>query len=548
MAVAPLADFTVYGPTHIELLTVEKALDQGLDALKVDEVNFAELAGSFERSTKIQEAILSNRQDALATLPEDETLLRVRNISASLSYLDSNFAVINTMLRFLVTHGSERLTDDETQLASSTDITQQASNVLERFTDPSMKCNKAMLAGQKLLKTVDALRRDALYPRFLGGLENVTQVDALLGKTAHEAAEWGQKALRVVSSSFDSDGKFHVLELDLDNLLRFYWSTEFDQIDLTVARLNGWIEEASVLMNSSEIERGPTPWSQKAKELEAARKKNSEAAVLLENLKAEHKATLLSLHERERVIETRSLEIEHLEAKYRDATNKVADAQQLRDRIVQADQEVIELQKQLRTQQLKIESLEEHVTRSDRSDHAPLVPDASNLATEPVEQPMTSRTLPAQLNSLLSALQTENHWLRQREHADMFDRNLRHMFTRMRPTRQRERVHPGELELWDEWLSDEDEDDVSYVSPSRFPSTHAKDAPEPSSPQRKESRPKMWPLALRPAQTGWQASMESAAGAWAGFELSLDKDLSMLGGNFDEDDALDYEDLNELQV
>jgi hypothetical protein len=118
----------------------------------------------------------------------------------------------------------------------------------------------------------------------------------------------------------------------------------------------------------------------------------------------------------------------------------------------------------------------------------------------------------------------------------------------MRPTRQRERVHPGELELWDEWLSDEDEDDVSYVSPSRFPSTHAKDAPEPSSPQRKESRPKMWPLALRPAQTGWQASMESAAGAWAGFELSLDKDLSMLGGNFDEDDALDYEDLNELQV
>lgn len=502
IAGAPLSDFTTYGSVYGEIVTVEKALDSGLEALKADEVNFGNLGGSFERSTKIQDAILAKRHAALAALPEDETLTRVRNISAGLDYLDSNLAVVSMMLHFLVNHGGELLDDvDETQVASGASIISEATKALEKFTVSSAKCNKAMLAGQKLLKTIVALRKDGLYPHFLADLEDLTRLEALLHRTARDASKWGQDALKVVSSSFDAEGRFLEMELGIGDLCQFYWSAELNELDTTISQLQAWTEDASLLLNTSEIVHGPTPWSQKAKEAEIDRKKNSEASVLLESLKAEHKATLLNLHERERVIETKSLEIEHLDAKYRDATSKVTDAQQLRDKLARTEQEFMELQQQLRKQEVKIEQLEQHVAQSDRSDHGPVVEHVAHLPTEPAEQPSLSRPLPAQVNCLLAALETENHWLRQREHAELFNSNLKHVFGKMRQARRRERCPSGDLAMADVLL-DEENDRHSTMSAS----------------QATIPRSKMSPLGLQSVVTTWQASLETSEGMWQHWE------------------------------
>ncbi|KAF1917018.1 dynein associated protein-domain-containing protein [Ampelomyces quisqualis] len=513
MAAAPLADFASYGPTYGEVSTIEKTLDQGLEALKVDEVNFSELAGSFERSTKIQDDILAGRQTALAALPEDTTLTSVRNISASLEYLDSNLAVVMTMLKFLVNYGNEVLVDGGAQIEDKSSVLEAAQHALGRFTPPTASCNKAMLAAQKLLRTVKTLRKDGLYPHLDGALDDIIRIETLLRRTAHEASEWGQKALKVVISAFDEDGKFHLMSNDLSDLLRFFWSAEFDEIDIIVFQLNDWVEDASVLMNSSEIVRGATPWSQKAREVEAARKKNSESSVLLDNLKAEHKATLLSLHERERVIETKSLEIEHLEAKFRDASNKVANVQELRNKLVQADSQATQLTQQLHAQQMKIEAFEQNVARSEQSDRASPLQDVTKLAAETAEHSSASRALPAQLEALLSALQTENHWLRARENADMFDNNLRHTFSQMR------RANADDNESTpNRWA---DSQGIYKPAPPQSHSTLSQSSEEILARPTANTRPKHAAFVLGPTRLEWQAALQSAATSWEHYDLNV---------------------------
>jgi dynactin 1 len=551
MAVAPLSDFTTYGSVYGEIVTVEKALDQGLEALKADEVNFGDLGGSFERSTKIQDAIIASRQVALAALPEEEALTRVRNISAGLDYLDANLAVVSTMLRFLANHGDELLDDSETQLTSSADVIADAAEVQEKFSISSAKCTKAMLAAQKLLKTVVALRKDGLYPHFLVGLENLTRLEDLLHRTAREASKWGQNALKVVSSSFDEDGKFHKMELDLFDLCRFYWSTELDELDTTISQLHAWTEDASLLLNTSEIVHGPTPWSQKAKEVEADRKKNSEASILLENLKAEHKATLLSLHERERVIETKSLEIEHLDAKYRDASHKVADAEQLRDKLARTEQECTVLQQKLRDQEMKIEQLEQHVTQSDRSDHGPVVEQRIQSPVEPADQPSISRPLPAQVNCLLAALETENHWLRERESAELFNRNMKHLFGKMRQARREARSQSvGVVALAPVLLDEEDLHSTLSEKPRHELTQKDVVSWTPHTPS-----PQMSALSLAPVRTNWQAFSETPIADFSYWERNFMQEERREDGlkvifkededaPWDEGDSSDFESLS----
>jgi dynactin 1 len=563
MDVCDLVSFNTFGPVYEELLAVEKTLDQGLEALAKDEVNFSEIAGSLERTSKIQQAVIASRRDAMSARPEDETIARVQTIVARLDYLSANFSVVNTMLQFLATNATGLLAEKASDMVSPDEVSDTAQRVLELFSPSSAVIHRAAAAGKKLLTTVEALRRDSLYPHILQGVDDVMEQEAFLKKLAHEAAEWGRNALKIVSSAFQPEASSTWLDVDLENMLQFYWGAEVDRLALTAHQIDTWVEGAALLLNSSEIVHGPSPWSQKAKEMEATRTKASEASVLLETLKAEHKATVLNFVERERIIEDKSLIIEHLEAKYRDASNKVLETEQLRDKVTLAEVEKEELMKQIYAMQGKLEVLRESAVRSDHSEYAQHEPDASNTVKETAEQPSTSTVMPAQMKSLLGALQTENHWLRQREHANIFEQNLKHIFGKMRQAERWERIQSGDFEQLEAWLNDGDELHTSST-PARHSLAHLQKgskAPESSSytsrssysvdespaNQRTDMRPKMSPFALAPSALSWQASLESASGSWE--QLEMDMDLSAIAEEDDEEwddhNAFELESLSE---
>ncbi len=464
MTIASLPQFATFGPTYQELVAIERVVDQGLDALKADEVNFVELAASLGRSSRIQEGVLVTHQEILSSVPEDETSSRFQSMVAGLEYLDSTFTIVDTMLRSLASNSEE--------------LAEKAEEVLENHAPPSATCKVALLAARALMKTVTALRQDSLYPTFSDGLEWIIDNDTELTKAAHQAADWAQNAVRTVSRSFDLENDTWLPGPEVRGLELFNWTNQTYSLDSLTTMLNKWNEHASVLMNSIEIEHGPTPWSQKAQEVEAARRKSNEATVQLQNLTAEHRATLLKIHEREQAIATKELEIEHLVAKNRDIAAKAQDVEILQAELAQRHDKIKDLEVQRKAQALEVEALRERAANSEYSAQHDSEQPALNSAAriDPVDQPPTSRTLPAGLKSIVDALQSQNQWLRQREQAKLFDNDMKNILTQMVPIHEEEEQRKEEVrleELLDATCLSEDDDEYDLDKRSSFNGSQA---------------------------------------------------------------------------
>jgi dynactin 1 len=398
MSGSSLQEFANFGPAYDDLVAIEKVLDQGLESLKTDKINFSELAGSFGRSTKTQEALLNNFQGVLAAFPEDQTISSVRSVTASVTYLDATFSVMNAMMEFI---------------ATTTQLDDDALDVLELFTAPSTACNKGKLAAEKLSKTCSDLRNNALYPELAGNLVPVADQEAILAKMAREAAEWAHNAMKMIAQAFDLDENISEA-VNLRQLFGYFWENKMWVLDGLVPAITSWQEHASVLKNNIEIQRETAPWIAKAKEVELAKKQEELASVRLQMIANEHQATVLKLHEREKVIETKELEIEHLSAKYREATAKHKVVQSLEEEVSEAHKQVQSLQQLLKKQQTEFE---ERSALSDKSEVIAPENAAPVIAgrAEANEQAMVSTTVPASTMSLVAALEDENQWMRQRK-------------------------------------------------------------------------------------------------------------------------------------
>ncbi|KAJ5065900.1 dynein associated protein-domain-containing protein, partial [Bipolaris maydis] len=408
-----LAEFANIGPTYQELITVEQVLDQGLNALKAD-----------TRSTKTQEAILSSHQDILAERPEGELVSRVTSIHARLDYI--------AHLYDLATFTLQKLPEN---------ILEECEYTQEHFKTPVETTQGALAAATKLLKVVEALTADNMYPRLPDGLEEVIRFDEGLAQAAQGIANFTRSLVEEVGKCVNLSDPESLSESemaatkavidDLDSKQQSIFATA--GLNSLTTSLRHWTDHASVLSNNVEIEHGPTPWSQKAKEVEAARKKDDEAVRQLQALTAEHRATVLKIHEREQVIATKELEIEHLSAKIRDAATKTVGLEALQEELALCHEQIAELEEQNRAQVLDLEALKERLANVDESRRNDPELTTENT-TAPIEQPQQAadpRSVPGGLKTFIDALQNENHWLREREHKGALDRNMREIFSNM---------------------------------------------------------------------------------------------------------------------
>ncbi|KAF1941984.1 hypothetical protein EJ02DRAFT_454650 [Clathrospora elynae] len=527
-----LSQFASIGPIYQELLAIEQVLDQGLNALKADTVNFEELAGSIQRSIKIHEAVLMSHQETLAGRPEDELLSRATSIKARLGYISYVYDVAAFTLQ-----------------KAPIGILEGCEDTLEHFKTPSETTKGVFAAAAKFQRTLQALQKDNMYPRLPEGLDDVAHYDDGLAQAAEGITVFARKLINEVTrcSSLSEDDSVSAREIEsmktcIDGLDADQRSTFLSSgVTGLAISLRNWTDHAAVLNNNTEIEIGPTPWAQKAKEVEAARKKDDEAVRQLQTLTAEHRATVLKIHEREQVIATKELEIEHLIAKNRDAATKTEGVEALQEELSRRHDKITELETLLRTQELELETQRDRVANARLSEkkEAELAASNSMAAIEPAHQGSDPRNAPAGLKTFLHALQNENHWLREREYKDAFDRNVRDIFGKM-PFASHETSHREEmaklasLELT--WLTDDDDSDdldtpprvVSPTSDEAHMQYHISDS----------NRHKMSALALTGVKMGWQESARNHRLALQAAEEDF-MDLSLLveGG---EDSVLTY--------
>jgi dynactin 1 len=419
-----LPEFANVGPTYQELITVEQVLDQGLNALKADTLNFEEFAGSLERSTKTHEAILSSHQEVLAGRPEGELLSLVTSIHARLDYI--------AYMYDLATFALQKVPES---------ILEECEYTLEHFNLPLDTTQASLTAAAKLLRTVQALAKDHMYPRFRDGLDDAIKYDEALASAAGGIALFVRSLIEEVAKCTSLSDTDSVSAREVASIKHNIGQLDDDQrIAFLTAGLNGltfhlqeWADYAGILSNNIEIEHGPTPWAQKAKEVEAARKKDDEAVRQLQTLTAEHRATVLKIHEREQVIATKELEIEHLMAKIKDAASKTEGLEALQEELARRHDKIMELQTLNRSQMLEMEALRERLANADEP-----TPHDAGLTTEnttaPVEQPREEEdplNAPGRIRTLFDALNNENHWLRKRENKVAFGYNLLNLFTAM---------------------------------------------------------------------------------------------------------------------
>ncbi|KAF1851912.1 uncharacterized protein K460DRAFT_362679 [Cucurbitaria berberidis CBS 394.84] len=493
VTVLPLPQFGKFGSAYPELLTIERALDLGLNGLKVDEVDFAELAGSFGRSTKIQEAVLVTHQETLAARPEDELLFRVKSISCRLEHITAVFDVV-----FYALH---RVGDS---------IHDQCQRTLEHLREPSEHVKAGYAAAEKLLRTLQARRDDGMYPVFPLGLDAVIQQDDELAQAVEALTTFADQLIsQVAKYSSLEDPKLEDIErttamihqIDLSHISPFY----DNGLHSLYIQLGRWTDLASVLMNNIEIERPIAPWTQKAHEVEAAERKKEEAATQLQTLTAEHRATILKIHEREQAIATKELEIEHLVAKNRDAAAKVEDVEALQAELARRHDKIMELEAQRRAQMVEIEALSERAARSDHIETNETEPSTSNATArvEPVEQSSGQRSAPATYVAMLAALRNDNRWLRRRQHSDIFHRNLQDIFASMQFARDLGQENAARAPSVEEQILD-----VACLSDD---GSEESDTPvRASRPTQDEVGHKVSALALTPVSLGHKMSWEES--------------------------------------
>lgn len=513
MAVSTLPQFVTFGPAYAELTAVERNLDHGLEALKADMVNFSDMTTSFKGSTEVYKAVVSSHQAVLDERPEDETMLRVSSIAASLTYLDATCIATISMLK---------------SLADSTEeLTEEADIVVERFAAPSAICSRSTTAATRLLKTCRERRGDGLYPQFNGDLGSVKEAEESLSSLAQDAAKWSHGVLETLARSVDADGAL-VEPVDLRDLLIPFWADHSSKLDSLVSSLNSWNEYASMLKDTVEIQHGPAPWTEKSKEIEAARRQIDEAANKLQSITAEHQATLLKLREREQIIETRELEIEHLAAKNREATNKSEDLQRLQIEIEEAQAEIKQLQKQDKAQKEEIAELNARLAHAAQYEpsEAEKAPAVATAGPEPADA--SSRSAPASLMSLLDALQTENRWLRQKNQEEAYGAKQLDLFKSMRPLEKREssKLSAATEELLSlAWLTDD------FDEPETMTSISSKQHEAP----RSSRRSKRAPLSLAPLQTQLETIKDKGRLDWPGLDQLSFSDLSPTLEYFDRE-------------
>jgi dynactin 1 len=553
ITVLSLEQFATIGVVHQDLLTIEKTLDQGLDALKADEVDFDELAGSFSRSTKLQTAIINTRQEFLAALPEDELHFRVKSIFHRLQHLTAIFDLADWTL-----HKAPEA------------IGEQCQRSRRHLKEPSDHVKAGIAAAEKLISTLEERKHDGMYPVFPTGLDSIVQQDEELVQAVEALTAFADKLISEIGKyasltepKTDDTKRAEALigMIDSEYIDPFYSSGLHD----IYLKIRHWTDLALVLMNNIEIEHRPAPWTEKAFEVEAAKKKTEEAARQLETLTAEHRATVLKIHEREQVIATKELEIEHLLAKNRDISSRTQEVELLREERDEAHAKIMQLLAQDRAQVMELEAMRErlaHIDQYGRSEADPAADDTT-AGAESVEQVPVSRTVPAGHIALLAALRNDNRWLRRRVHSDIFHQHLNDLLESMETLRSFDRDDPAPVPkdenrtLEPVYLTDDNSEDDSQdssdddsedipatedpVAISRASSPGVPDGWQPYGPPDRyifgdypePGRHKMSPLTLSPVRVGWSPRSRSPRVA---FEEAEEEYLTMSAIIEDSDD------------
>ncbi|KAF1951074.1 hypothetical protein CC80DRAFT_597707 [Byssothecium circinans] len=394
-----------------DISVVETTIERTLDALKRDDFNMKDLSGSIRGTDKIMRGITSVSQRISDARPDDELILHTSLLRSSLERIRASFDAVKQYTQLVADFEPE----SEDQLDA----------LVDRLRKPQTAALECIAVVTKLSQALATLQSDDLYPQFPNGVQEVGELSDMLVVFADKAHEFAGQVIAFDANDDDETPSVDIDELTsaVDAAMKVFAPKNIGDLFKDIkSTLTHWNEYASILNNTAEIERLPAPWVVRAQEIKASKKHAIDSEKKLQLLTAEHQSTLIQIREREEIIDTKELEIEHLRAKHKEAVSKTENLDQLQRELQEAKTELTSYKREIEKQKEEIDDLRKHAENSHLAPTTlpPTSPKEKATPTTAVEKATQEKDISGSFAVFVQALRQENHWLRQRGHKKAF--------------------------------------------------------------------------------------------------------------------------------
>ncbi|KAF2749179.1 hypothetical protein M011DRAFT_485222 [Sporormia fimetaria CBS 119925] len=445
ISTSTVEEFYGFANASSELAPVEKTAEQFLEALKKDEVNYNETPAALRRSDDILATLLSQYQAPLDARREDEFILRIHSIKANASLMKASYDAIGACV--------EDISITYPEFSEETNRRLLGMSVFRW----SAQAGKAISEADKLVKALEGLRADGMAPNV--DLDRFERNDSAMAKAASVVHRFAIEFCKLFVRTDDTPIFSDVFWVAMDALEEQSDVRAQDwEIEDVISFLSVSLQTNTMLQYCVEIVHPEAPWILKAREVQSAKIDRAEADARVEQVQAQHRRVVTQVREKDELIETKNLEIEHLRASLKaEAKKLVAKVQEMN----RTEEELKQKIQQLEEGKAEIAARMEEMKNFDPHSHRILTPinestkSAGPSKTEKKEptprRPYSRRDAKKAFMTFLTALKDENHWLRRREYAGAFENNMKYMFGRLlwaegEPRREAERAHKEAIE------------------------------------------------------------------------------------------------------
>jgi dynactin 1 len=437
-----------FGPSYAESEPIERIMDYVLNCFRVDEFKYDEIASQLQRCNGAAMDIAHHHVSVTEERQEYKPVHHVSLIKSSLDHITSIYDFLLAYVQKL------DLFDDGTE-GDGEDLLHIMSDDMEVYKEGAVNTGK-------LLRVLDTLLSDSLYPDELDpAFANLPIHSTWLRSRAINIRSLARDFITYMTTTYkEHTGPIPSMDVanHYSNLVESIKEPEDLDEDLgglgraIAVRAKIWHDKASDLMNCVEVERGPAPWVRRAEELQTTKKQNADAEERLQRLTTEYHSIILQIKEREDIIETKELEIEHLRAKHREAALKAEELHTTRELVDRAEQDKRRLLEEIRSYKVEIQQLKENIAHPQPQEVEDNEVPIPHVSQDPVlDESYNVRK--GGFSIFLQAMRDENHWLRQKNNKSMFDVTIGNVLKNVRERRLRtERISQRRIQRADKAL------------------------------------------------------------------------------------------------
>ncbi|OTA65089.1 CAP-Gly domain-containing protein [Hypoxylon sp. EC38] len=347
-----LEEFAKYEGALYELEPVERALNAWIDGLRRDELKEKQCANELQRTialmTHLGEVHISEGLESFA----DEMQMKTVLMQSHLESAATAFNVIKDMVQRVIPPNG-----DEDELAQH--FAKRSEAVITQTRSAKVIVSKAVRSLEDLRArslaltpdTADAFEQCEAASQELAEMSRKIGVDlhALLSEegraepfTYPEVQSTVQRTVMTAFSSAESD----------------LFSTYLSKLRTLTSQISDLTAVCADLSQTQEFERSPAPWILRAQELKALKTIPIDAEEELRQLKEHYNEARRTIALRDENLSTAMLRIETLEARMRDANAKASRIADLEQQIVDAQELVASLKKDIEQQDREAKTLE----------------------------------------------------------------------------------------------------------------------------------------------------------------------------------------------